>query len=81
MAARLGFDLPTWTELNARLGKMKTEAAVLELQTQLRLQGANARWLRRAQARFRQLRKLRERREFERGLAAYRGPRRKGVEV
>lgn len=65
----------TWITLNARLRALRTEAAVTELLEQQRRAGANPRWLRRIHARYRQLRKLRERREFERGLRAYAGPR------
>jgi hypothetical protein len=67
----------TWTELNRHLKTLRTESAVLELLEQQRKLGAYPRWLMRISARHRQLRKLRERREFEAGLRAYRGPRTK----
>jgi hypothetical protein len=67
----------TWLELNDLLLTIKKESDAEALLRAQQAAGASPRWLRRIRGRWSQLRKLRERREFERGLAAYRGPRRK----
>lgn len=65
-------SVPTWTQLNNQLRRLRHEDQAAHYFKQLKFAGAPARWLRRTQARFRQLRKLRERRELERSLKHYR---------
>lgn len=65
----------TWIELNALLKTFRREEQAQELYKFLRASDAPIRWLERTFARFRQLRKERERKEFHQGLKDYKGPR------